>query len=201
MPETIGETQKELFQEFSGESVKKQERFPALSRAPKPILVSTSIEQIILAGILLILLGCLFFFLGVLRGKSLGRMVAEKPVSQVSARPVVAAKPQTPSMASSPPAPLQQQVKASATKTKTQASQAMAADLSKPYTLQLITYKKQDLAEKEVAALRRSGLYSFIIPSGEYYQVCAGQYSNKEEAKNDLRVLGAKYKGCFLRRR
>ena len=49
--------------------------------------------------------------------------------------------------------------------------------------------------------LRAQGLYSFIIPSGEYFQVCAGQYASKEEAKKDVARFSAKYKDCFLRRR
>jgi len=50
-------------------------------------------------------------------------------------------------------------------------------------------------------ALRRGGFFSWIIPSGEYYQVCVGQYLNKDDASKDLRAFSRKYKDCFLRRR
>jgi hypothetical protein len=198
MPEiSTQETQQELFQEFSGESSKKRERFPGLSRTPKPILISTSVEQIILAGIFLILIACLVFFLGVLRGKSLAgtssRPAQPAPITALAQKSAPAPSKIPPPVSPAKTQPVKPKISSPAV--------VMKADLSKPYTLQLVTYKKQDLAEREVAALRGRGLYSFIIPSGEYYQVCAGQYSNKEEAKNDLKVLSPKYKGCFLRRR
>ena len=53
----LQEPQKELFNEFSSQEAKKAERFPAFHRTPKPILFSTSVEQLVLAGILLILVG------------------------------------------------------------------------------------------------------------------------------------------------
>lgn len=75
------------------------------------------------------------------------------------------------------------------------------ADPSKPYTIQLVTYKRQDLAEQDVAYLRSKGYYATIIPSGDYFQVCAGQYASKEEAKLDIKRFQARYKDVFLRRR
>ena len=74
-------------------------------------------------------------------------------------------------------------------------------DPAKPYSIQLVTYKKAEYAEKEMKALKRAGLFSVIIPSGDYYQVCVGQYASSEEAKRDLAFFAAKYKGCYLRRR
>ena len=64
------EMQHELFEEFSKET-KRTERIPQLSRAQKPILFNTTLEQLLLGSILLILAFCLVFFLGVIRGKSL----------------------------------------------------------------------------------------------------------------------------------
>ncbi len=193
------ETQQELFREFSREP-KKPERFPGIQKAHKPILVSTSVEHVLLGAILLILAGCFVFFLGVLRGKSLAG------VSGVSAAPPVAQRPagplpvrmQTvrvaaPETASAPPAVSQTPQPARATEAR--------RDSGKPYTIQLVTYKKRDLAEKEVAALRRSGFYSAVIPSGDYYQVCVGQYAGMDDAKKDLKLFGSRYKDRFLRRR
>lgn len=178
------ESQQELFQEFTGET-RKKERFPSLQRPQKPLLISTSIEQIILASILLILAGCFVFFLGVIRGRALGEQARKPAVAaqEVKPRPAVAPAPSL-----VPAAPLL-------------LPRTAALDLTKPYTIQLVTYKKRDLAEKEVTALRKSGYYSMIIPSGDYFQVCAGQYASKEEAKKDLKILGSRYKDCFLRRR
>lgn len=206
------ETQQELFNEFSGE-LKKAERFPSISRPQKPILFSTSVEQIILASIILILAGCFIFFLGIIRGKFLvskGQAVAPvrlaplvpqadvrrvDPVRSATATLVSAKQALAPSLKVKQAAP-------AAVPAKTPAKPSPATlDLNKPYTIQLVTYKKKDLAEKEVAGIRRNGFYSSIIASGDYYQVCVGQYATKEEAKKDLKVFGSKYKDCFLRRR
>src|SRR5690242_4924123 len=65
------EMQSELFTEFSNET-KKPERFPGVVKTHKPILISTTVEHLILVGIGLILLCCFIFFLGVIRGKSIG---------------------------------------------------------------------------------------------------------------------------------
>lgn len=196
------ETQQELFNEFSKEA-KKAERFPTLSKTPKPILISTSVEQIILASILVLLAACFIFFLGLLRGKSLAgsasASVATLPVrpSQPVVRTVSPAEPMT---RQAPPAPVLQPAPARPAVQSSQPSPTEAS-AAKPYTIQLVTYKKRELAEKEVDGLRQSGYFATIIPSGEYYQVCVGQYGSMEEAKRDLKLFGAHYKDRFLRRR
>ncbi len=189
------ETQQELFQEFSGET-RKKERFPSLQRPQKPLLISTSIEQIILVSILLILAGCFIFFLGVIRGKGLGEKAGKPGVVVQEAKPRQAPAPAPSRVPAAPPKAVQPAPPAPLPPPRT-----AVLDLTKPYTIQLVTYKKRDLADKEVAALRKNGYYSVIIPSGDYFQVCAGQYATKEEAKTDLKTLGSRYKDCFLRRR
>ncbi len=201
------EKQPEFFNEFS-RAEKKPERFPSLNKAQKPILVSTNAEQLIFSGIIAILVLCGVFFLGVLRGKSLRAPVfSAAPVSAAAraprttahaamprvqpARPIAAGEGRT----GGPPA--------SALK-ETAPVPAKGREVSpavKPYTIQLVTYKKKDLAEAEVAGLRRKGFYSAIIPSGDYFQVSVGLYATKEDAKKYLRYFGSRYKGCFLRRR
>ena len=192
------EVQPELFTEFSGEP-KKPERLPQINRAQKPIFLSTTAEQIILACIILILAACLVFFLGMLRGRSLGSVKNPVfrntvPAQTASVRAVEASQ----KVQERPPAP-----SAPPPVSSVRVKQLPNTDIAKPYTIQLVTYKKKDLAEKETAALQKSGFYSFIIPSGDYYQVCIGQYENKEDAKKDIKVLATKhkYKDCFLRRR
>jgi cell division septation protein DedD len=190
------DNQNELFSEFSS-APKKTERLSSIPKASRPILISTNIEQLLIASILLVLFLCFIFFMGVLRGKGLAQPAA---LTRVAIAPKTGASASTkqPERVFSPPS--------------TPALQSSAAfepavpvtaglDLSKPYTIQLVTHKKKDYAEKEVAALKATGRYSWIIPSGDYYQVCAGQYLNKDAAKSDLRFFASKYKDCFLRRR
>ena len=183
------ETQQELFTQFSGAS-KRIDRFPLIQKTNKPILINTSLEQVILAAISLILMGCFVFFLGVLRGKFIGggpalankqQVVPVKRAAQVSA--VVPVQENQ--------APAQPEIQ----------KQNIAAAANKPYTIQLSTYKNRELAEKEASTLKKSGFFSVIIPSDGYYQVCVGQYALKDEAKKDLKRFNSKYKGAFLRRK
>jgi hypothetical protein len=183
------ETQQELFTEFSA-SPKRPERFPTLAKSHKPILLSTTTEQLLLIGILAVLVLCAVFFLGVLRGKSLRPEIL--PVSRTYVQ--------------APPVPVKTAVKTLAPavamiKPQIPAPAPLVLNTEKPYTIQVVTHRKREYAENEMAAIKRLGYVSFLIPSGEYFQVCAGQYKTKDEAKKDLALFSAKYKDCFLRRR
>ena len=172
------ETQQELFRQFS-EKPKKPERLPSLSRGPKPILLNTTAEQVLFWTILLILGLCLVFFLGVLRGRSTSVPTTKVPVAIPAPKPSMPAFAMASQNAPVPP---------------------LTVLSNKPYTIQLVTYKRQSLADEDVSKLKRQGHTAFIIPSGDYFQVCAGQYTNKEEAKKDLATFSIRYKDCFLRR-
>ena len=151
-----------------------------------------------MAGILLILLMCFVFFLGLLRGKSL-RMERSAPVAVPVARAVIAPASPAP-VAIQPTTPPQTSMSAAASINAAR-PKLTVDDPLKPYSIQLVTYKQREYAEKEAKGLRRLGFFTTIIPSGDYYQVCAGQYASSDEARRDLAYFSPKYKGCFLRRR
>lgn len=180
MDDQPAETQQELFQEFST-APKKPERFPSIAKSHKPILISTTLEQVLLVSIISVLVLCGVFFVGVLRGKGL-RGVPMEQTPQV-------AVPQTrmPANAVTVSVPVRS------------ASGASVAD--KPYTLQVMTYRKKEYAEVEAAKIRKLGHMSFILSNGEYFAVCVGQYASKEEARTDRAYFLSRYKDCFLRRR
>ena len=172
------ETQHELFEEFSP-APKKAERFPSIAKTHKPILFSTTLEQLLMFSILFILGLCGVFFLGVLRGKALREPAAPLRAVVPAPRPAV-----TRPVVSAPPG-----------------ATLLASAAEKPYTIQLVTHRKKEFAEAEMALIRKMGYVSFIIPFGEYYQVCAGQYASKDVAKRDLALFLTRYKDCFLRHR
>jgi len=72
---------------------------------------------------------------------------------------------------------------------------------TKPYTIQIIAYKKEKTAIKKAEALKKRGETSLILKSSNWFKVCVGSYANKDEARDDLKRLEKKYKGCFLRRK
>lgn len=197
------ESQGELFPGLSEEN-RSSDRLSVTHRTQKPILFSTSLEQILLFIIILILSYCGVFFLGVLRGKSLG---PDPDASRTHMTPVQAANVQ-----SSPPiqrrapiaAPIPTripQTTVSPAPAQTRPTGTTVLDPSKPYTVQLVTYKSADLANNEVTYWKKRGYDSFVITSGDYYVVCAGQYAGQGEAKNDLTAFRKKFKDSYLRRR
>lgn len=69
------------------------------------------------------------------------------------------------------------------------------------FTVQLVTYDNQGLAEKEIARLKEKGYEGFVIPSGRFYQVCANYFDNKSQARTDLETLkgSGRYPGAYIR--
>lgn len=206
MPEIKSqENQQELFPVFSS-SLEKPERLPGIQKTSRPILISTNLEQMLIAGILLILLACFVFFMGVLRGKAIAVELAAPPAAS-QAMPVTSRALMAPSrlvMTASAPVPgvkKTERVFTSETAPEPVLPPLAGQDLSKPYTIQLVTYKKKEFADQEVAALRHTGRYAWAVTSGDYFEVRVGQYLNKAAAKKDLKFFSSKYKGCFLRRR
>lgn len=199
------ETQQELFREFSKEP-KKVDRFPSIAKPQKPVLISTNIEQLILAGIVLILAACFVFFLGVLRGRSLDGNKAKPAVTVGRAdqrRPVSAQVVDPVRLQSVKKALLKERALLAPTQAVSSFAKSKPAIKTgaKPYTIELAVFKKRETAEKEVAALRRNGFFATMGMAGEYYEVCVGQYASIEEAKKDLKLFASRYKGRFLKRR
>ncbi len=179
------ENQQELFLDFKGEA-RKTEKMPPMARSNKPIFFSITLEQIILGTILLILFFCFVFWLGVLRGRSASHVsIVETSVARSAPVPVPAPKPAR---------PVEPAIN---TQTAVVPKKVSAA---KPYTLQLLTTKKKQDAEDEAVLLRKKGFDSWSARSGNFYIVCLGRYSGKEEAARDLNLFSSRYKGCYLRR-
>lgn len=198
------EKQQELFEEFSPSSPKRVERIPALAKSNNPILITTTTEQILLASIIGILILCAIFFLGVLRGKALKNSIMGEPaVSRRVYTPAPTVLAPTPQKTTSAQRVIASPALAAISRPPSNpATQAPDTTLlSKPYTIQLVTHRGRMTAEAEVMSLQKAGHISFIIPSGEYYQVCVGQYTSKEEAKKQLRAFSARFKDSFVRRR
>src|ERR1041385_8424281 len=81
------QAQQELFSDFSAQP-RAAERVPSIAKTQKPILISTTLEQLLLVGLISILVFCLVFFLGVLRGRSLAAPVSKSaPVSAPPMKP------------------------------------------------------------------------------------------------------------------
>lgn len=199
------ESQQEFFPNFVKPSERKLEpRVAGVGRTQKPILLTTTLEQILLACIVMILVLCGVFFLGILRGKSLvGSGVLSRPAPAVAAvrapMPVRAAAVAPAAPASSGPVRALTAAPAAPAPAAPSGSAALTP-AKRLYTIQVVTHKKRSYAEAEMAAMAKAGFKGKILESDGYFVVCVGQYAAKDEAKKDLSLLKAKYPDCFLRR-
>ncbi|MBC8436526.1 MAG: SPOR domain-containing protein, partial [Candidatus Omnitrophica bacterium] len=66
--------------------------------------------------------------------------------------------------------------------------------------IQLASYKARKFADKEAEVLKKKGLTAFVLYKGDYVILCAGKFSDKEEARNSMSQLKTRYKDCYLRR-
>ena len=69
------------------------------------------------------------------------------------------------------------------------------------YTVQLVTYKDEKLAVREVGRLKSKGHQGFVIPSGSFYQVCADYFETLSKARSLLRKFqeSGRYPDAFVR--
>ncbi len=153
-------------------------------------LISVSLEQVFVTLIVLTILFVLVFMMGVLRGRTLKQQMEGAAPATAVIRPPVGA--QTPASLKeqnvvriAPAAPVET---------------PLANTAKKPYTIQLVTYRNEDRALKEIADLRARGLQPNLIRRSGYFEICVGQYADRKEAQKDLRTLANRYKGCYLRK-
>jgi cell division septation protein DedD len=170
------EEQRELFQEFTRPSrgIRRiRERYIA-QRAP---FVAISIEHAVFGGIAVVLAIVIVFSLGVERGKQLGKIKAatgEKRIVQVH----------------EPGTSIEEDRDAQ----RTQREEDTGA-----YTVQIVTYKSESVANRKIRALKQEGLRAFIIPKEGLFQVCVGTYGTSKEATGALKKLRSQYQDCFVR--
>ena len=69
------------------------------------------------------------------------------------------------------------------------------------YAIQLISYKKEKPALREEGRLLNKKIDAFIIKTGGWYQVCAGDYKSVKDAKAALKEFKKDYKSCFIRKK
>lgn len=84
------------------------------------------------------------------------------------------------------------------------ASSLPVADLTRQdaaYTVQLVTYDKENMAAREIERLKAKGHEGFVITSGRYFQVCANYFENHSKARSFLKQFreSGRYPDAFIR--
>ena len=197
-----GEYQRELFGEFKEEKGKFEKIADKIARRKQRLGIHVPLENIVFAGIIFILCVVVAFALGIERGKRYTKGLKLEPLAAREEETVIVSeeKKNAPriELATIEIAQIRREDEPAAKPVKNETA-AEPKDL--PYTIQLIAYKKKPLAERERDRLLDKKIGAFIIPSGKWYQICAGAYGNMQDAKRALAGFSEKYKGCFIRRR
>ncbi len=178
------EYQKELFEEFKKEKGKFRKITDKITQRQPKFYIHVSLENIVFAAIIGIMCIVVAFALGVERGKRFtvlaGMARKEAPVEAVFEEEI--------SVSETEVAPRD----AGASDSK--------SDNETAFVIQLISYTQKERAESEKKRLMDKKIDAFIMPSGKWYQVCAGGYSAISEARKALEGFKKDYKGCFIRR-
>lgn len=68
------------------------------------------------------------------------------------------------------------------------------------YIIQVATYLKENMANREAEKLEDSGYPAFVSKKGKFMVIFVGEFNNKEKAEEKMKVLKKKYNDCILRR-
>ncbi|MFA5145845.1 MAG: SPOR domain-containing protein [Candidatus Omnitrophota bacterium] len=198
------EEQKELF-EFKEQPKKRFGGFPRIFPAEN-MSVTLSMERLILFSIGIIMVAVLVYALGVERGKSLGRA----PVTVLSQQP--ATKPPSSARNRPPEAVQVNPVRVAPAKAagqvqersylKTPGPQSQATERTRGYTIVVGTFSNKDNAAAMVSRIKKNdGLSAFLIQGDSYFQVCIGNYPDKEsvQSKKALARIAQRYKGAYFK--
>ncbi len=183
MIQESNETQAELFKEFAKAPKKRPWRRLWL---PRGLTIKVSHESLILGVILLIMVMILCFTFGVERGKRIGAIKASarrdaKNIEEGGVAPMTV--------------PMREEEGISV-------NQEVVPLVQEVYAIQLITYKHEEYANKELDKLKRNGFEPFVVRSGRFFVINIGPYKNKDEALTILKEFErqAPYRSAFLRK-
>ncbi len=156
--------------------------------------LTLSIENVVVIGIITLMTMVFAFSLGVEKGKKVTSFSAppqQLPPVSITLNPSL----KTPA-ASIAPAQINQTKKPPVAVNAT----VNLPSSSKPYTIQVASFKDDQYAKKEAGVLKNKNLDSFVITKGNFFIVCIGKFSKKEEANGLLVKLKRTYNDCLVRR-
>lgn len=201
--------QRELFNDFTGVPEDKSETASSPSKSPslfESLRVTLTLDKMILGVLVNMVALVVVYSVALERGVKMGQERAaaftatEERGAQMDVIPPAAERtpppPARPEQAAADPVMLSGQ--------ESPAAPAAVVLLDGRYTIQLVTYEREERAKKEVEKLGEKGHRAFIIPSGKFYQVCIETFPEKNLALRkllELRSVGYErvYAGAYVR--
>lgn len=189
---TSKEEQREFFEEFKRPK-RGVERFRAKYASHKRFFVTLSVENLVLASIIIIMVVVLSFSLGVERGKGISSTAGTRLGTGVSkinrkSRSVLSAEKTRPKDSA-----------AEASRHAMEGAVSLTKDEVSRYTIQVATFSEETTAIKVIDSLKKQGFSAFILSNKGKFHVCTGRYSTKKEAVADLSKFKDRYGDCFVR--
>ncbi|NQT47060.1 MAG: SPOR domain-containing protein [Candidatus Omnitrophica bacterium] len=197
MKKERGEYQPELFEGLS--SSKKRSSLMSKIVSKRPFFVTLSFENIAFISVVMIMAIVISFSVGVERGKKLFVSIPEGV--DIQGEEVLAtsiSEQEDLSMDIEIAKDDKELVVGQVPKTAL-SERSVVVEAIKPYTIQLVAYRKLESAEKESKRLEKGGFDPFIIKEGNMIQICAGRYIDAKSASEDLKELKKTYKDCYTR--
>lgn len=204
--------QLEFFEDIASLPARKNKRLGSPFNAAATTDFKISYEKIILGIIIFILTLTIIFSLGVEQGKELRPNISSpeivssiEPSEKKEDHP---AKEQTKQVSKEEKKQIDNKTKpVTENKIVVKKTEIMTArnpqnKISKEgfFTIQVVTYKDRQRAKTEKMLIEKSGLRAFIIKSGKYFLVCAGDFDEISAAQNKLPSLRKKYNDCFVKK-
>lgn len=198
------------------------ELFPGTTGSPSDVgkprylfaNLTLSVENIVIIGIITLMTMVFAFSLGVEKGKKitnfspssndlhpvLAKRVSTTVTAAIPEKLIMVAKGNPPAKTSAAPAAPMQTNQTKKPPIVVPATSNLPSTPNKPYTIQVASFKDDQYAKKEATILKNKNLDSFVITKGNFFIVCVGKFSKKEEAGGLLVKLKRNYNDCLVRR-
>lgn len=152
--------------------------------------ISLGLDQVVIGLIALLVIYVLIFSFGVEKGKRLGfaELEAERSKKEAMMRELQEKIFTAPVAVTVPPSALLEAKGIARAPGKPAKGEREPYPAGK-YTIQLVTYKTQSAAGREIRRLSEKGRKGFVIPSGSYLQVCMDGFESREQAGQVLEEL------------
>lgn len=195
------EKQGELFVEFQAQSTKKPHYFFRRDIAlGKKITLNLSYENFVLFFIVIIMLLVVFFSLGVEKGKRVALRGIEAEAYSRAPELIKIEESLEKKRTEVADDAIDKNDESLVTETGEIIEKKEGDVFLKPYTIQVVAFKNEENAEKEMQRLKNEGYEVFILPSKGWFQVCIGRYTNRGESKEDFDILKNRYPSCYFRK-
>ncbi|MFH2139134.1 MAG: SPOR domain-containing protein [Candidatus Omnitrophota bacterium] len=191
------EVQPELFNGITKKQRQKAFRRNAFSINYKSA-ITVSVDTLIVIALTLVMVNLLCFVVGMEKGKQFAKLQDNEAIikvvpEKIQAKQNIITKNQEPET--------NEEIKKDKLEHDVVVKPVETAPNSsnQGYAIQLASYNKNGIAEKEAQLLKQKGFESFVLKKGDFYVVYTGVYLEKTTAIKNLDNFKKRYKDCFVR--